>query len=199
MLGAFEAALDLLSEALELADRHQLVGDAWSAADLIFSVHCEREDLSTAQVWIDRGAVLAPRVGARYAQVSHALNGAMLELLRGDPENATRCIESLSEQYRNDPIVRQRMLYLSIHTRIAASRGDRTRVAALAPALRIALDLRRSTGPHDFHVASYALALDAIGARSAAEEYVATFIASARRDHTPPSPELRVYLSSTGK
>jgi len=194
MLGEFAEALAAVSEALELAERHHLVGEAASAADILLSIHLEREDLEAARVWIERSAALAPRVGARYARVGLAINQAIYAIYLLDPEGAMRCVEPYANNHLSDPVVRQKMLYLSILARTYVARDDRTRLVELAPALRAALDLRGSTGPHDFHVASYARTLEALGNRGAAVDYVATFVSATRRDRTPPSAELQLFL-----
>jgi DNA-binding SARP family transcriptional activator len=194
MLGDFDKALAAVNEALELAEQHYLVGDAASAADIVLSIHLDRVDTAAAKSALARSEVLATRVGARHAHSSLAFNKAIYALLLGKPDEAIRCIEPFGTNHLIDPIARQRMLYLSIRTRADIARGDHARLAELAPPLVQALDLRRSTAPHDFHVASYALALDALGDRNAAREYVAGFIARGRRERTRPSAELRSLL-----
>jgi hypothetical protein len=86
------------------------------------------------------------------------------------------------------------MLYLSILARVFAARGDHDRLINLTPSLKAALALRRGTGPHDFHVASYAHALIFLEKPAAAREYVKEFVAHDRRDHTRPSSELEPFL-----
>ena len=194
MLGEFAEALSAVGQALELAEQHQLIGEAASAADTILSIHLERQDLAAAELWISKSAELAPRVGARYARVSLAINRATFAVLRRDYDSAMTHIGPYSEDHLSDPAIRQRLLCLSVLTRIAVSRAERSRVCELAPALEAALAVRRSTGPHDFHVASYAHALRAIGETRAASEYVRDFVTLARRDRTPLSIELQDLL-----
>jgi DNA-binding SARP family transcriptional activator/tetratricopeptide (TPR) repeat protein len=194
MLGEFDRALASLHEALELAERHHLVGEAASAADIILSIHLERLNLGAASSWIGRSERLASRVGARYARVSLAINQAIHALLLCDPMCAMRFIEPYAQNHLADPIIRQRMLLLSILARIFVARLDCERLAELAPSLKSALDLRRSTGAHDFHIASYAHALEALGNRRDAAEYVREFVRAGRRDRTRPSAELAVFL-----
>jgi tetratricopeptide (TPR) repeat protein len=194
MLGEFEAALSAVSEALELSERHHLVGEAASAADIILTIHLEREDLGAASSWIARSEMLASRVGARYARASHATNQALYALLIRDPVGAMRCVEPYAKNHLTDPIIRQRMLYLSILARVFVAQADRERLGELAPSLKSALDVRRSTGAHDFHVASYAHALEALGNRRGAVEYVKEFVGDGRRDRTRPSVELQQFF-----
>jgi len=195
MLGEFEAALAAVSEALELSERHHLVGEAASAADIILTIHLEREDLGAARPWIARSEALASRVGARYAHASLAINQAIYALLLGDPTSAMGCIEPHAKNHLTDPVIRQRMLYLSILARIFVARADSERLVELAPSLKFALDVRRSTAAHDFHVASYAHALEALGNRRGAVEYVKEFVGDGRRDRTRPSVELQQFLN----
>lgn len=190
MLGKFHSALTAAREALDLAERHNLVGEAASAADTILSIHLEREDIGAASAWIARSEALAPRVGAKYPSVSLAINRAMFSLLSAKPEAAMRYIEPYSHNRLTDPVIRQRMLVLSILVRIAALRGEPSTLRELTPALAEALALRRSTGAHDFHVASYAHGLTALGREQAARDYVAAFLSGGRRDRTEPSKEL---------
>jgi tetratricopeptide (TPR) repeat protein len=194
LLGRFDEALGAVNEALELAERHHLVGEAASAADVILSIHLEREDLVAANAWLARLKVLAPRVGVRYAQVGLAFNEAILALASGDHSSAMKCIESFESDYLNDPMVRKRMLFLSILVRILLIRGDRDRLFEVEPSLRDALEVRRSTASHDFHVASYALTLEALGMRDTAVAYVTDFVRNVRRDRTHPSTELSRFL-----
>ncbi len=193
MLGEFTAALAAARESLDLAERHNLVGEAASAADTILSIHLEREDIGAAEAWIARSEALAPRVGAKYPRVSLAINQAVFSLLSGDHDSAKRHIEPYSGSRLTDPVIRQRMLILSVLVRIAATTGQTDSLRELTPALERALALRRSTGPHDFHVASYARGLAAIGEDRAAREYVSAFLNGDRRDRTAPSVELRLF------
>jgi DNA-binding SARP family transcriptional activator len=195
MLGEFEAALAAVSEALELAERHHLVGEAASAADIILTIHLEREDLGAARPWIARSEALASRVGARYARASLAIHQAIYALLLGDPAGAMGCIELHAKNHLTDPVIRQRMLYLSILARVFVARADSERLVELAPSLKFALDVRRSTGAHDFHVASYAHTLVALGNKRGAVEYVKEFVEDGRRDRTRPSVELQQFLN----
>jgi hypothetical protein len=195
MLGEFEAALAAVSEALELAERHRLVGEAASAADIILTIHLEREDLGAASPWIARYETLASRVGARYARASLAIHQAIYALLLGDPAGAMGCIELHAKNHLTDPVIPQQMLYLSILARVFVARADSERLVELAPSLKFALDVRRSTGAHDFHVASYAHTLEALGNKRGAVEYVKEFVGDGRRDRTRPSVELQQFLN----
>ncbi|MFI5233503.1 MAG: ATP-binding protein [Gemmatimonadales bacterium] len=192
-----DRALAAVHETLEIAERHNLVGEAASAADIGLTIHLERGDAAGARPWIARARALASRVGARYALASHATNEAIYRLLLHEPEAAMRSIEPYVANHLADPIVRQRMLYLSILARVFVSRGDHDRLRALVPSLEAALAVRRSTGVHDFHVASYAHALAELGDRPSAVAYVATFIASGKRDRTQRSSELESLLDAS--
>jgi DNA-binding SARP family transcriptional activator len=194
MLGEFGGALAAAGEALELAERHKLVGEAATAADVFVSVHLHTENLPGAAAWIARSDALARKVGARYASAGLAFNSAIYSLLRRDPDGAMRFMEPYAENHFTDPVVRQRMLVLSILARISVSRADHTRLLQLKPRLEASLKLRRSTGPHDFHVGSYALLLESLGDRCAAVDYVSEFVRHGRRDRTRPSAELRSFL-----
>ncbi len=191
VLADYPSALGFLSEALEMAESHHLVGEAASAADLIQTIHIEREDICAAELWMERSAALAARVNARYARSSVAINRAILALLHGDHRSASSIIEPCIDKtlYEN-PLVRQRMRYLAILARIHIAEGDRTRLDAVAEALGKALELRRSTGPHDFEVASYAFALTVIEGPTAAESYVRRFVSQSRRNRAPLSVDL---------
>lgn len=195
MLGDFDGALNALNEALELSERHHLVGEAASSADIILSIHLERADLKAARLWIARTETLATRVGARYARAGQATNQAIYLILQGDFYGAQRCIQPYAENYLDDPLIRQRMLSLSILARIHVAHGDFGPLAALEPSLKAALALRRRTGTHDFHVASYAHTLHALGNRRGAVDYVTEFVTKARRDRTVPSAELQSFMS----
>ena len=194
MLGHSDRALASVREALEIAERHNLVGEAASAADIALTIHLEREDAAAAQPWIARARALASKVGARYALASHATNEAIYALLLHEPEVAMRLIEPYVTNHLADPIVRQRMLYLSILTRVFTARRDHDRLHELVPALEGALALRRSTGVHDFHVASYAHALAELGDRSAAIQYVTAFVRRDKRDRTRYSADVQLFV-----
>jgi hypothetical protein len=184
-----------LGEALEVAERHNLVGEACSAADLILSIHIEREDLSSAGSWVARAETLAARVNARYARASIAINKSIMFLLDGDPSSAHRAIAPFAEGWDSDPLVRQRLLYLSILARVATARGDHRQIRELTPALKAALRMRQSSGAYDFHVVSYAQALSAVGETQAATDFVAQYVTKARRYRAPLSGELRRFWS----
>jgi DNA-binding SARP family transcriptional activator len=190
MLGDTDLALGAAVEALDLAEKHFLVGDAASAADIILSIHLERRDLHAARPWIARLESLSARVGARYPQSSAAINRAIYAVLREDPLQAIACIEPFAANHFTDPLVRQRMMYLSILARVFVATGDRPRLLEVVPHLRATLDIRRSTGPHDFHVASYAFAMNALGSSAEATRYVRDFIRNDRRELTALSTEL---------
>ena len=194
MLGDFDRALSSAGEALELAERHKLIGEAASAADIILSVYLHAENLSAAASWIMRSRALAQRVGARYATAGLAFNQSIYHLMLDDATSAAQCIQPYAENHFTDPIVRQRMLILSILVRISIANTDLQRLRELGPLLEGALRLRRSTGPHDFHVASYARTLETLGNRSGAVAYVKDFVATGRRDRTELSEELRRFL-----
>jgi tetratricopeptide (TPR) repeat protein len=194
LLGNYDSALAKVHEALDISERHHLVGESASAADIIAEIQLDREDLAAASIALTRAETLALRVGARYALSSLAFNAARYALLAGDPDRAARCIEPYSAHHRFDPIARQRMLYLSILARVNVARGNRQKLSELATPLRDALDLRRSTAPHDFHVASYALLIDALGDREGAIAYVNDFITRSRRDLTRPSRALQAIV-----
>ncbi len=194
LLGNFDEATSAVKESLELAERHQLVGEAASSADVLLSIHLESGDLVAAGHWITRSEALARRIGARYALASIAISQAIYALHLSDVAEAMSLIEPYVETHLTDPAIRQRMLFLSILARVCVSTRDTTRLAQIAPLLESALDLRRTTGPHDFHVASYALALESLGDRRAASEYVAQFTREHRRDRTRPSVELQRFL-----
>jgi len=194
MLGDRDRVLAAVREVLEIAERHNLVGEAASAADIALALHLEREDVVAARPWIALAQALASKVGARYAMASEATNQAIYALLLGKPEVAMRCIEPYMENHLGDPIVRQRMLYLSILTRVFVARRDHTRLRELVPPLETALALRRSTGVHDFHVASYAQAVAELGDRASANAYVRTFVRSGKRDRTRHSTDLQSFL-----
>jgi DNA-binding SARP family transcriptional activator len=194
LLGHFQSALASLTEALELAEHHHLVGDASSISDIILTIHVQREDLRAACSWVPRCAALASQVNAPYALASLAINRAIISLLMGEPETAISLIEPYIENGLSDPLVRQRLLYLSVLARVYAARRDRDHLVDLIASLEGALALRRSTGPHDFHVASYAQALIVLEKPAAARAYVKEFVARDRRDQTQPSSELRSFL-----
>jgi hypothetical protein len=195
MNGSSELALAAATEALELAEHHGLVGDAAAAADIIVSIHLERQDADAAAIWIPRCESVASRVGARYALASLAINRAIHAHLTGDAESAMRYAGPDISKHFLDPAIRQRMLYLSVHARVLVAHADRNGLLEIAPMLAAALQLRRSTGAHDFHVASYAFALRALGESRAARDYVADFVALGRRDRTNPSDELQRILA----
>jgi hypothetical protein len=181
-------------EALELAERHGLVGEAATAIDMIVTVHVEREDLDAARAWIARSEALASRVGAPFALASLAVNRAIVALMSRDHERAMTYIQPFATNLLGDPLIRQRMLYLSILARIYVARADHENLALIIPSLRDALALRRSTGAHDFHVASYAQALEVLEGERSAKNYVARFVTGERRDLTRPSAEIRHFL-----
>jgi tetratricopeptide (TPR) repeat protein len=197
-LGRFDEAIAAASEAFELADAHRLMGELVSAADAILTIHLEREDLASALTWIHRCEAITPQVATRYPQTGFAINQAIYWLLVGEPSKARSSIEQFSRGHRSDPLVRQRMLILSILTRIAVAQDDLRGLEDLLPRLKIALDLRRSTGAHDFHVGSYALALRRIGSEREASEYVEGFLSTGRRNRTPVSDDLLCFLRPGG-
>jgi DNA-binding SARP family transcriptional activator len=194
MLGEFEKVLSTAGEALEIAERYHLAGDAASAADIILTAHIESSNLTAAKPWITRLEVLASKVGARYPVVSLALNKGICAVHAGDSEGAMQCLEPLLGKHDADPLLRQRMLYQSILARVYVARGDRSSLASLAPSLKLALDQRRSTDATDFHVASYALLLESIGNRSDATAYVTEFIRVGRRNRTRLAADLEAFL-----
>jgi tetratricopeptide (TPR) repeat protein len=194
MLGDFDRALRSVKEALELAERHHLFGEAASAADLTLTIHLEREDLTAAGAWITRCEGLASRVGARYPRVSLAINKAIYALHRGDADAAMRCIELHAINPLSDPVLRQRMLHLSILARVYVARNEHDRLAEILPSLKDALERRRSTGVDDFHIASLAKALEALGDERRAVEYARMLVGNRRRGQTSPSSELQRFL-----
>jgi DNA-binding SARP family transcriptional activator/tetratricopeptide (TPR) repeat protein len=196
LLGDYRDALASVEEALELAEHHHLVGDAAAAADIVAAIHLDREDLRSAERAIVRLESLAAKVGAKYALASTAYTRGIYALLVGDPTQAARCIEPYSANHLLDPIVRQRMLYLSILARVEVESGNRERLIAIVPLLREALGLRRSTAPHDFHVVSYLMSLEALGRRDAAVAYASEFVSVARRDRTRPLGTLASFLQA---
>ena len=193
MVGDSELALAGAVEALDLAEKHSLIGDAASAADIILSIHLERRDLHAARPWIARLESLSARVGARYPQSSAAINRAIYALLREDPLQAMICIEPFAANHFTDPLVRQRMMYLSILARVFVAADERPRLQEVVRHLRSTLDIRRSTGPHDFHVASCAFAMNALGRGVEASRYVKDFIQNGRRERTAVSTELTAF------
>jgi DNA-binding SARP family transcriptional activator len=194
MLGDRDRVLAAVREVLEISERHNLVGEAASAADIALTLHLERADAVGARPWIALAQALASKVGARYAMASHATNEAIYAILVGEPELAMRCIEPYMANHLADPIIRQRMLYLSILARVFVARHDHERLRELVPALEPALALRRSTGVHDFHVASYAQALAELGDRNSADAYVRKFVRFDKRDRVPHSADVRSFL-----
>lgn len=194
MLGHFAEALAMSVEALELAEKHSLAGDAASAADLILSGYLERSDVDAAALWLPRSIALASKVKVSYSPASLAINRAIFELMTGNHERAMRNVQPYEEKFKTDPVIRQRMLYLSIVSRVYVARSDWACLKSVARAFKETLDLRRSTGQHDFHVASYAHTLECLEGRRAAEEYVAHFLSEDRRDRTPPSAEIRKFI-----
>ncbi len=198
LLGDYGSALASVEEALELAEHHRLVGDAAAAADIVAAIHLDREDLKSAEAAIVRLEALAAKVGARYALASTAYTRGIYALLVGDPTLAAQCIEPYSASHLLDPIVRQRMLYLSILARVEVENGNREQlIGARSGRCRTALELRRSTAPHDFHVVSYLMSLEALGRRDAAVAYATEFVSSARRDRTKPLGTLASFLPYT--
>ena len=194
MLGEFGSAITAATEALELAERHHLAGDAASAADIILTAHIDGSNLAAAKQWITRLEALAIKVGARYPVVSLTLSKAICALHAGDADGAMQCIAPLLGQHDADPILRQRMLYQSILARVYVARRDRVALATLAPSLKLALDERRSTDTMDFHVASYALLLESLGNRNDATAYVADYVSVGRRSRMRLTAELDAFL-----
>lgn len=190
-LGDFEHALVIAREGLDLARRHQLIGDAAFAAEMVVTVHLEREDIDRAAASCAEAEHWAERVRANYPAAAQNINQAIIALARGDPATALARVNPDPQYHRRDPVVRQRLLHLSILSRARAARGESELLPSLLTSLREGLDQTWSTGRQDYLIASYSIALVAMGRTDDATSYVTDYVQHARRDRSPLSRELR--------
>ena len=98
--------------------------------------------------------------------------------------------------YAQLPSVRQRLLKLSILTRLFALRIRPDGLANAVGLVREGLDLVGMTGRYDYIVASYAVGLSALGRASEARSYVQDYVGGVRRERSKPGTELQAYLDS---
>jgi hypothetical protein len=195
-LGKFERATLCAHEALDVAERHQMFGDAAFAADMISTLFFEREDLSASRAWLERAERLASKVGDPYMRESLNIGRAILSLGEGDPQAAEALMGHDVAHYAQLPSVRQRLLKLSILTRLFALRIRPDGLANAVGLVREGLDLVGMTGRYDYIVASYAVGLSALGRASEARSYVQDYVGGVRRERSKPGTELQAYLDS---
>lgn len=186
--GDFDGARILLERALELAETQQLVEDAGMAADMLATIHFERNDLPSAEQWIDRAELWAKRVDAPFPGRSLNLERARIALALGEPGRAAALIES--PQPSLDPMVRQRLLHLSVLVRIFVQRKDCANLGQPLDDLRSGLELTLSSSRQDYFVESLALGLSAMDRRNEACGFVNNYLRYNRRDRSDLPAEL---------
>ena len=194
-VGEHERATKRLKAAFELAEEQTLVEEAFSAADVLASISVEREEFETAQSWLARADTWADRIGADYARKSLNSQRAKIALASNDPELAARLVGADLRRHARDPLVRQRIINLSILARLFIVRKDFQRLDKAVQALRLDLDLSSTTCRKDYGVATLALGLEALGRRAQAAEYVARYIQFLRRDTSQVSKELAMFAN----
>jgi len=193
-LGEFDEAFARTKRALDLAEEHQLVGEAAHALDSLVTICLEREDPESARSWLPRAEAWAKRVGATGTQNSQTANKAIIALAAGDLETASSLIPDDVERYSRNPQVRQRIKLLSILARLFAGTRQLSRLETTLAPLRSALALTLTMGRQDYVVASYAVGAEATSGWEEASKYVQAYVSTARRDRSPVAQELVPFL-----
>jgi DNA-binding SARP family transcriptional activator/tetratricopeptide (TPR) repeat protein len=195
-LGEFERAMHLARESLDLLERHHIFGSTAYAADVLSGLFLERDDVPAAREWLDHAERLASRAGAPYMRDSLNIARAVFSLGDGDLHAAEALMGDDVAHYAQLPTVRERLLKLSVLTRLFASRIRRDGLEDAVRLVRQGLDLAGMTGRYDYIVASYAVGLSALGSASEARSYVRNYCCSIRRERSKPGRELQAYLDS---
>ncbi|HVT37960.1 MAG TPA: AAA family ATPase [Gemmatimonadaceae bacterium] len=192
-VGDYERATELLQSALLLAEEEKLVEEAFSAADVLASINVERNDLRMAESWLARADSWASRIGAEYARKSLNTQRAKIALAGNDPERAALFVDADLDRHARDPLVRQRILNLSILARLFVARKDWVNLEIALGILAHDLELSSTTCRKDYGVASLAIGLVSLGRWHTAVDYVTDYVKSRRRDKSQPSAELSVF------
>jgi hypothetical protein len=188
--------MQLAHEALHVAERYQMFGDAAYSADVLSTLFLEREDISASREWLEHAERLATRVGAPYMRDSLTVVRAVLSLAEGDLHTAEALIGDDVARYAQMPNVRWRLLKLSILTRLFAARIRCDGLESAVGLIRQGLDLAGMTGRYDYIVASYAIGLSAMGRAAEARSYVRDYCCGVRRERSKPGRELQAYLDA---
>ena len=194
-LGQFDSAIAMLTEALELAEKLHLVEDACSAADVIATIHVERNDIGAAEFWLLQAEGFANRIGAEYARNSINSLKAIVALASNEPESVESLIETDPAKHGRDPLVKQRVVNLSILSRLFVARNDAANLEIALRLLRRDLVLLSPTCRKDYAVASLALGLVEQGKSREASACVRNYLTHDRRDRSDPSSEIAHLLS----
>ena len=189
-LGEYERAITLLKEAFVIAEDRRLVEDACTAADMLVTISVERNDFRTAQSWLDRAEKWAQQVGARYSRNSLNSERAIMALASGSTLDAATIMQTDLRELEQDPLVRQRVLNLSILTRVCVAKRDFDMLREVLTLLRSGLEQIRTTPRLDYFIASVGQGLVALGQGEEAKEYVRHYLVHARRDRGAVAPEL---------
>ena len=150
----------------------------------------EQGHLESAISSCERAEHWATRVHASYARTARNVNQAIISLARNEPDLALCLLNPDIDFHLRDPVVRQRLLNLSVLSRVFVLKGETGRLAQALRALRSGLEVTRTTGRQDYIVASFALGLSAQGNIEEASSYLLDYITHARRDRSRLSTEL---------
>ena len=197
-LGDYSTAMALLREALELAERHLLVGDAASASDSIVNLCLEQDDIPAAQRWVMRAKGWSSLVRARYARTSLSINDALIALATGNHEAVESLIDVDLDSHSRDPVIRQKMLNLSVLVRLFTQKGEISRLGIACEMLGDVLGRASTIGRLDYVVGSYAAGLVALGSSAAAVDFVRRYLSDRRRDRSTPSSYLARFVADSG-
>ncbi len=195
-LGEFDRALQALREALDLAEEHGLIGDAASASDSIVNLYLEQENIPAAKRWVVRARHWSAQVHAKFARTSPSINDAMIALATRHVVDVESLVDTDIAKHRRDPVLRQKLLNLSVLTRLFAGLGDIDRLITAVELLGENLGLAQTIGRIDFIVESYALGLTKLGKTKVAVDFVRNYLGGSRRDHSTPCARLAALAST---
>jgi hypothetical protein len=168
----------------------RLIEDACTAADMLVTIHVERNDLPTARTWLERAELWAQQVGAQYSRNSLNAERAIMALTTGAPGDAAEFVQMDVDRVLRDPLVRQRVMNLAILARLLVALRRNDALERILEGLRDGLARIRNTPRHDYFVASVGLTLGALGRRREAIDYVRRYVAHSRTNRCDLSAEM---------
>lgn len=192
-LGKNERAVALLKASHELALEYKLPHEACSAADILATLHVERNDVPGAELWIKRAQRWAGQISADYARNSLNCVRAMVALASDRPEYAASIVDRNVDVVSKDPLVRKRVANLSILARISVGCKELDRLGDTVRELRHGLEQIIMTCRNDYFVGSLALGLKALGREEEACRYTRRYLTHTRRDRSVALPDLLTF------
>jgi tetratricopeptide (TPR) repeat protein len=185
--GNFERATEFVSEALRIAERYRLAEDAAFSCDILATMELERGDVDEARAWARRAYDWAQRVDTAYWRLSAGTLRARLALADGDPGSALKELGTSIEACSTDPMIRQGLICLSIIVAALRLQGRHVEMKRALKGMRGLFPRIIRRGRVDPYVEEYVLALNAIGRRSEAQEFLRSYLSNERRDrHANP-------------